>query len=78
MSMWTAIFLIVAMSLIASTIRHGISSKVRPSESTIADLKAEFEAREARLRSRIETLERIVTDSKDDLRREFEKLDLAS
>jgi len=78
MSMWTAIFLIVAMSLIASTIRHGISSKARSSESDIADLKAEFEAREARLKSRIETLERIVTDSTDDLRREFEELDLAS
>ena len=44
MSMWTAIFLIVAMSLIASTIRHGISSKAQASESDIADLKAEFEA----------------------------------
>ena len=50
MSMWTAIFLIVAVSLIASTIRHGISSKAQASESDIADLKAGFEAREARLR----------------------------
>ena len=78
MSMWTAIFLIVAVSLIASTIRHGISSKVQASESDIADLRTEFEAREVRLRSRIETLERIVTDSKYDLRREFETLDRAS
>ena len=78
MSMWTAIFLIVAVCLVTSTIRHSISNKARTGKSDIDDLRSEFEAREARLRERVQTLERIVTDSKNDLHREFEELDRAS
>ena len=78
MSMWTAIFLIVAVSLVASTIRHNISSKARASESDIDKLKAEFDEKESRLRERVQTLERIITDSRNDLNRQFEDLDRAS
>ena len=78
MSMWTAIFLIVAVSLVASTIRHSISSKATASESDIERLKADFDEKEARLRDRVQTLERIITDSRNDLKREFDELDRAS
>lgn len=79
MSMWTAIALIAIASIVA-----GIFTGKDKKQSDKA-VKAEFEAihqkldkLENDLRSRVETLERIVTNPKDDLKRQFDHLDKAS
>lgn len=79
MSMWTAIALIAIASIVA-----GIFSDKGKKQDSKA-VKAEFEAinekldrMESDLRERVETLERIVTNPKDDLKRQFEHLDKAS
>lgn len=79
MSMWTAIALISVAGILAGIFndkgkkRHG------------AEVSKEFEAIHTRLdtlekdlRERVETLERIVTNPKEDLKRQFEHLDKAS
>ncbi len=79
MSMWTAIALISVAGILAGIFndkgkrRHG------------AQVSKEFEAVHARLdalekdlRERVETLERIITNPKEDLKRQFDHLDKAS
>lgn len=79
MSMWTAIALVAIASIVA-----GIFSDKGKKQDNKA-IKAEFEAMnrkldalESDLRHRVETLERIVTSPKEDLKRQFEHLDKAS
>lgn len=79
MSMWTAIALIViaGCAVEAFRIRHG--SKAESGEADqAAELQARIERLDAELRQRIEVLERIVTDDKQDLKRQFDYLDKAS
>lgn len=79
MGMWTAIFLIVTVALVASVIRHGLDSRSGKRQQQALDaMRDEWSRSEAELRQRIETLEAIVTDGKADLRRQFEDLDKAS
>jgi len=77
--MWTAIALIAIASIVA-----GIFNDKGKKQNNKA-IKAEFEAinekldkMENDLRERVETLERIVTSPKDDLKRQFDHLDKAS
>lgn len=79
MSMWTAIALIViaGCAVEAFRIRHGSKGKSADADE-IAELQARTERLEAELRQRIEVLERIVTDEKQDLKRQFDYLDKAS
>ncbi len=79
MSMWTAIALIAIAAIVA-----GIFSDKGQKQDNKA-VKAELEAinhrlakLENELRERVETLERIVTSPKEDLKRKFEHLDKAS
>jgi hypothetical protein len=44
-------------------------------KEALADLNQRMEELENDLRGRVETLERIVTDDKDDLKRKFDHLD---
>ena len=79
MSMWTAIALISVAGIIAGI--FGDKGKKRHSDETIDDLNqlhAKVDALENELRDRVETLERIVTNPKEDLKRQFEHLDKAS
>lgn len=76
MNMWTAIVLIVMAAMAGEAWRHHVKAR-----SSGAD-KQEFDRLEQRiaeleddLRSRVETLERIVTDDKGDLKRQFDHLD---
>jgi len=74
--MWTAIVLIVFAAMAGEAWRH--HSKARSASAgkdELNELNARMDALESDLRSRIETLERIVTDSKDDLKRQFDHLD---
>ena len=79
MSMWTAIALISIAGILAGVFND--KGKRRHSAQTTE----EFEAINARLddlendlRRRVETLERIVTNPKEDLKRQFDHLDKAS
>jgi len=79
MSMWTAIALISVAGIIAGIFSD--KGKKRHSDEAIDELKqlhAKVDALEKELRDRVETLERIVTNPKEDLKRQFEHLDKAS
>lgn len=76
MSMWTAIALIVIAGVLGEAYRNRVKSQqsgIRHEE--LKALNEKMEALDSELRQRVETLERIVTDSKEDLKRQFERLD---
>ncbi len=72
MSMWTAIALIAIASIAASAWRKAGSHK---DNKAVLELNERVDSIEQNLAERIETLERIVTDSKEDLKRQFDHLD---
>jgi len=77
--MWTAIALISVAGIIAGIFND--KGKKRHSNETLDELKdlhAKVDALETDLRERVETLERIVTNPKEDLKRQFDHLDKAS
>jgi uncharacterized membrane-anchored protein YhcB (DUF1043 family) len=79
MSMWTAIALIAVAGIIAGIFND--KGKKRNRNETVDELKqlhAKVDALENDLRHRVETLERIVTNPKEDLKRQFDHLDKAS
>jgi len=79
MTMWTMIALISITGIIAGVISD--RGKRRPNDEIIDELKQlhdKVDALENDLRERVETLERIVTNPKEDLKRQFEHLDNAS
>lgn len=79
MSMWTAIALISVAGIIAGIFSD--KGKKRHSNETLDELKqlhARVDALENDLRERVETLERIITNPQEDLKRQFEHLDKAS
>jgi len=79
MSMWTAIALISVAGILGGIFRD--KGRRRHSTETSEELKAlqaRIDALEKDLRERVETLERIVTNPKEDLKRQFEHLEKAS
>ncbi len=74
MSMWTAIALIAIASIAASAWRKKDS---REDSKRVEELNERVDLLERDLGARVETLERIVTDSKEDLKRKFDHLDKA-
>ena len=79
MSMWTAIALIAIAGIVAGIFQD--KEKKQTSAKTEKELKAihaRLDALEKDLRDRVETLERIVTSPKEDLKRQFDHLDKAS
>ncbi len=79
MGMWTAIALISVAGILAGIFND--KGKKRHSAEISKELKAihtKIDALETDLRERVETLERIVTNPKDDLKRQFDHLDKAS
>lgn len=79
MSMWTAIALISVAGIVAGI--FGDKGKRRHNTKHSEELKAmqnRLDALENDLRERVETLERIVTSPKEDLKRQFDHLDKAS
>lgn len=78
MSMWTAIVLIVIAAIAGEAWRHHIRARQQaPGREALDQLARRLEALESDLRTRVETLERIVTDNKEDLKRQFDHLDKA-
>ena len=79
MSMWTAIALIAVAGIVAGIFND--KGKRRHSAEISKELNAinnRLDTMEKDLRERVETLERIVTNPKDDLKRQFDHLDKAS
>lgn len=79
MSMWTAIALIAIAGIVAGIFQD--KDKKQSNAKIEKDLKvidAKLDAMESNLRERVETLERIVTSPKEDLKRQFDHLDKAS
>jgi hypothetical protein len=78
MSMWTAIALIVIAGVCGGAYRNYVKSRQSDvSKDALKALNDKMDALDAELRDRVETLERIVTDSKEDLKRQFDHLDKA-
>ena len=78
MSMWTAIVLITIACIAGEAFRHHTRGKQQGGGKAVDDLNERMDHLEAELRDRIETLERIVTDNREDLKRQFDFLDKAS
>ncbi len=76
MSMWTAIVLIVIAAMAGEAWRHHVKARsAAPNKEALDELVRKLDALESDLRGRIETLERIVTDDKAELKRQFDRLD---
>lgn len=79
MGMWTAITLIVVACVFGEALRKRSDGKGdQQTAERLEALEAKIDSLDADLRKRVETLERIVTDSKEDLKREFDYLEKAS
>lgn len=79
MSMWTAIALISVAGILAGIFND--RGKRRHNAQISKELKAiqtRLDALDGDLRKRVETLERIATNPKEDLKRQFDHLDKAS
>ncbi len=80
MSMWTMIVILGVSGMVLEAWRH--HTKARNSSSAdkeeLEKLHQRLDKMDSELRERVETLERIVTDNKDDLKRQFDYLDKAS
>ena len=75
MGMWTAIVLIVVAAMASEAWRHHVKARsAAPRQEELDELKRKIDTLNADLRQRVETLERIVTDDKADLKRQFDKL----
>jgi hypothetical protein len=78
MTMWTAIVLIVIAAIAGEAWRHHVKARqAAPEREALDQLTRRLDALDSELRGRVETLERIVTDSKEDLKRQFDHLDKA-
>lgn len=76
MNMWTAIVLIVLATMAAQAWRHHVKARgSKTDQEEIDRLNRRIDELESDLRDRVETLERIVTDGRDELKRQFDKLD---
>ena len=75
MGMWTAIVIIVIADMAGEAWRHHVKAQsAGPGKEAMDDLNRKLNEL-SELRSRVETLERIVTDDKADLKRQFDHLD---
>jgi uncharacterized protein YlxW (UPF0749 family) len=76
MNMWTAIVLIVMVAMASEAWRHHVKARSSgANKGALDDLNRRLDAMEKELRDRVETLERIVTDDRGDLKRQFDQLD---
>ena len=79
MGMWTMITVLGLAGIIAGIISDRGKRKHRGETlDELKQLQSKVDALENDLRERVETLERIVTNPKEDLKRQFEHLDKAS
>lgn len=78
MSMWTAIVLITLAAIAGEAWRHHVKARqAAPDRDALEALNRRVDDLDRDLRARVETLERIVTDNKEELKRQFDRLDKA-
>lgn len=78
MNMWTAIVLITLAAIAGEAWRHHLRARrASPNREALEALNRRIDALDSDLRARVETLERIVTDNKEELKRQFDRLDKA-
>ena len=79
MGMWTAITIIAFTALVCGVMKGGKHNRhTKHDREEIENLRRKIDLLDGELRERVETLEKIVTDRKENLRREFDYLDKAS
>jgi uncharacterized membrane-anchored protein YhcB (DUF1043 family) len=79
MGMWTAIAVICIVGIVGGTISKRYEHKgSSEAGARLDELEQKMDRLDSDLRERVETLERIVTDRKEDLKRQFDSLDKAS
>jgi phage shock protein B len=80
MSMFTMIVILGVCGMLLEAWRHHTKSRSSSSadKEKLDRLHQRLDQMDSELRDRVETLERIVTDNKDDLKRQFDHLDKAS
>lgn len=79
MNMWTAIALIVIAGIIGGIFRdRGKNKHSREMSEELGAIHDRVSALEKDLRERVETLERIVTNPKEELKRQFDHIDKVS
>jgi uncharacterized membrane-anchored protein YhcB (DUF1043 family) len=77
--MWTAIALICVAGMVTGIFTdRGKNKHNEELSDELNSLHAKMDALEHDLRKRVETIERIVTSPKEDLKRRFDHLDKAS
>lgn len=80
MNLWTMIVILGVCGMILEAWRHHNKSRISSgaNKEELENLKQRLDQLDTELRERVETLERIVTDDKNDLKRQFDHLDKAS
>lgn len=79
MSMWTAITIIVLACVFGEALRKRWEAKGSgDTEARLDEISAKIDRLDADLRERVQTLERIVTDREENLKRQFDHLEKAS
>jgi len=79
MSMWTAIALIVVAGIIGGIFRDwGKRHQNAEVKKELESMHKKLDALDTEMRDRVETLERIVTNPKEDLKRQFEHMEKVS
>ena len=79
MSMWTAIALIAIAGIVGGIFRdRGKRHHNAEITKELESMHKKLDALDADLRERVETLERIVTNPKEDLKRQFEHFEKVS
>lgn len=79
MGLWTAITIIAITALICGAVTGGKQGRrSKQEQNELESLRRKVDQLDGELRERVETLEKIVTDRKENLRREFDYLDKAS
>lgn len=79
MSMWTAITLIVIAGVIGGIFRdRGKRHQNAEITKELESMHKKLDTLDTELRDRVETLERILTNPKEDLKRQFENLEKVS
>jgi uncharacterized membrane-anchored protein YhcB (DUF1043 family) len=77
--MWTAIALISIAGIFAGIFRdRGKRQHNAETRKELESMQRKLDALDSELRDRVETLERIVTNPKEDLKRQFDNLEKAS
>jgi len=79
MSMWTAIALIVIAGIVGGIFRDwGKRHQNAEITKELDSMRKKLDALDTEMRDRVETLERIVTNPKEDLKRQFEHMEKVS